>query len=188
MKKTIMILLALVTVGCVVSFGGANGPESHMAVVKTGEIVKVIYESSVSMQVKVTISDADGNEVFAEKVASDEGFIRPYNFSLLPKGNYKISLADKDGEHSENISTRDKEWVANVVKLSTPEDKYMVSIPYQGPGEVVIQVYDQREQLVYSETQVLESGFAKIYNLKNLEGATVQVVNQSSGEVRNSPH
>jgi hypothetical protein len=189
MKKMIMILLALVTWGCVVSFGGTKGPESHMAVVKTGEIIKVIYESPVSSQVKVTISDADGNEVFAEKVESAEGFIRPYNFSLLPKGDYTISLADKNGEYSENICTRDKEWVANVIKLGAREEKYMVSIPYQGPGEVAIQVYDQHEQLVYSETVVMQTDFAKIYNLKNLdEGATVHVVNQSSGEMRNSKH
>jgi len=185
MKKMIMILLALATVGCVVSFGGTKGPESHMAVVKAGEVFKVIYESPVSTQVKVTISDADGNEVFAEKVASDEGFIRPYNFSLLPKGEYKISVTDKDAVYSENINTRGKEWIANVARLRDREAKYMVSIPYQGPGEVAIEVYDQHQQLVYTEKQVMQGDFARIYNLKNLEeGATVQVVNQSSGDVR----
>jgi hypothetical protein len=189
MKKMIMILLALVTVSCVVSFGGTKGPESRMAVVKTGEVIKLIYESSVSSQVKVTISDADGHEVFAEKVESAEGFIRPYNFSLLPKGDYKISLTDRNGEYSENICTRDKEWIANVAKLGGREEKYIVSIPYQGPGEVAIQVYDQHEQLVYSETMAMQGDFAKIYNLKNLdEGATVHVVNQSSGEVRRYRH
>ncbi len=186
MKKMIMILLALVTVGCVVSFGGTKGPESHMAVVKTGEIIKVIYESSVSSLVKVTISDQDGNEVFAEKVASNEGFIRPYNLSLLPKGDYKISLTDKDGEYSEKVTTREKEWIANVAKLKGPEEKYLVAVPYQGPGEVAVLVYDQNEQLVYSETQAMQGDFAKIYNLKNLDRGTVQVVNQSSGEVRHS--
>ena len=187
MKKMISILLALVTVGCVVSFGGTKGPESRMAVIKTGEIIKVIYEGPSSSAVKVTIQDADGNEVFTERVASDEGFIRPYNFSLLPKADYTISVTDKAGEYSETVSTRDKEWIANVAKLNTTEQKYLVAIPYQGGGEVAIQVYDENEQLVYSETQEMQSDFAKIYNLKNLDShATVHVINQSSGEVRSS--
>jgi|SRR6266850_462785 len=187
MKKMISILLALVTVGCVVSFGGTKGPESRMAVVKTGEIIKVIYESSDASQVKVTISDADGNEVFAERVESNAGFIRPYNFSLLPKGDYKISVTDKAGEFSEKISTRDKEWIANVARLNTADEKYIVAVPYQGPGEVDIRVYDQNEQLVYSERQVMQGDFAKIYNLKNLDkGASVRVINSTSGEERSS--
>src|SRR5258706_12394090 len=114
MKKMISILLALVTVGCVVSYGGTKGPESRMAVVKTGDIIKVIYDGPSSSTVKVTIQDADGNEVFTERVPSDEGFIRPYNFSQLPKADYKISVTDNAGELSETVSTRDKEWIANV--------------------------------------------------------------------------
>jgi len=187
MKKMISILLALVTVGCVVSFGGTKGPESRLAVIKTGEIIKVIYDGPSSSMVKVTILDADGNEVFAEKVPSDEGFIRPYNFSQMPKADYTICVTDKAGELSETVSTRDKEWVANVAKLKGPEEKYLVAIPYQGGGEVDIRVYDGNDQLVYSETQAMQSDFAKIYNLKNLDGhASVQVVNQSSGEARSS--
>ena len=187
MKKMISILLALVTVGCVVSYGWTKGPESRMAVVKTGEIIKVIYDGPSSAMVQVTILDSDGNEVFTEKVASEGGFIRPYNFSLLPKADYKISVTDKAGEYSETVSTRDKEWIANVAKLNAEEEKYLVAIPYQGDGEVAIRVYDENDQVVYSETQVMQGDFAKIYNLKNLDrGATVRVLNESSGEERSS--
>ena len=182
MKKTISILLALVTVGCGVSFGGTRDPESQMAVVKNGEIIRVIYKTTSSSQVKVTISDADGNEVFAEKVNSYEGFIRPYNFSQLPKGDYKISLTDQTGEHTKKVSTADKEWVARVVKLKSRDDKYLVSVPYQGMGEFAVQIFDRNDQLVFVEKPNPQEDFAMVFNLKELEGATFRLVNQSGDE------
>jgi hypothetical protein len=36
--------------------------------------------------------------------------------------------------------------------------------------------------LIYSEDQPANRDFAKIYALKNLEGATITVVNKSSGK------
>ncbi|SRR5258706_10115152 len=193
MRKMNVILFALAAMGCVVVFGGPNyGSESKVAVLKNGDVFKVIYQGPAESIVKVTIFDADEQVIFTEKIISDK-FMRPYNFSQLPKGEYKICIDDPSGKHVENLSYTDtekaeeqvadldnKEWNAHITKLKGAENKYMVVIPHDADDEVAINIYDQNQQLVFSEQQKIEKDFAKVYVLKDLEGGSIRVINQTS--------
>jgi hypothetical protein len=186
MKKMIVLTLTLVALSYAVLFGGKVVPESRLAVVKFGDVFKVIYVHPGPSQVKVTISDADGNEVYSEKLTSETGFIRPYNFSSLPKGDYKICVSDQAGEYTEKVSFRDKEgkeWKAHVVKLKTGRQRYIVTIPYQGNGEAAIQIYDEDGRLIFTDQAKLEKDFGRIYTLTNLQGkVSFRLVNESTGD------
>lgn len=179
MKKMSLILFVLVTVSCAVVLGGTH---PRLAVVKTGDIFKVIYKDQSTCSVRLSILDADGQEVFTEKVASQGGFVRPYNFSELPKGNYTLRVVDPTGEYIEKISWEEPQWFAHVAKVKGKEKKYMVVIPHQFNQGVVINVYNHNQELVFSELKNPTDDFARIYNLKNVAGGTIQLVNQSSGE------
>src|SRR5690349_15060699 len=99
MKKMIVVISMLTVFGCTVSRGYA-APAERMAVVRVGEIFKVIYEGENLATVKVVISDSDGSMVFSEELISTHGFVRPYNFSKLPKGDYEICIVDQNAKHS----------------------------------------------------------------------------------------
>ncbi len=90
-------------------------------------------------------------------------------------------VADLDEEGSNAYK---EEWNAHVVKIKGVENKFMVAIPHQADDEVAINIYDQDEQLVFSEKQKLNTDFAKVYVLKNLEGGTIKVVNETSKKVK----
>ena len=98
MKK---ILLSLVMVVAVVAQVNARSiePESPLGVsiVKSGTLVKVFYRAEESGNVKVTIFNDKGVVVFKETLPNTDDFMRPYNFSALPKGVYIIRLTDKNG-------------------------------------------------------------------------------------------
>src|SRR5215467_12788974 len=99
MKKMKVIFLCLAMVGCVAVFGKPDFSESKVAVVKNGSVFKVIYQGSVETMVKVTILNSDNLPIFSEKIISRGSFLRPYNFSHLPKGDYKICVDDQNGKH-----------------------------------------------------------------------------------------
>lgn len=180
MKKMSVILFILVTLGYGVVLGG---PERRLAVFKKGDLFKVIYNGQSECTVRLSIVDAAGQEVFSEKVVSHGGFLRPYNFSQLPKGNYTLQVTDPSGVYQEKLSWEDSKWLAHVAKVRGSERKYMVVIPQQiNQPDVAIHVYDQNQELVFTDHSNQQDGFAKIYHLKNLEGATIRLVNQSSGE------
>src|ERR1041385_7272191 len=97
MKKMILIMSILTLMGY-----SASSAE-RMAVVRNGEIFKVIYSGEDVANVNVTIRDSDGNKVFSEDIISVHGFIRPYNFSQLSKGDYLICVTDKLGRNTEKV-------------------------------------------------------------------------------------
>ncbi|HLZ16098.1 MAG TPA: hypothetical protein VKQ08_03625 [Cyclobacteriaceae bacterium] len=190
MKKMSVFLLALATVGCAVALGGPEFSESSVAILKNGAVIKVIYQGPVESVVKVTILNADNQKVFEEKINSNGKFVRPYNLSELPEGDYKFCVDDKNGKHMETICSTDRgvdqvtdakdtQWLVHVAKLNGTENKYMVSIPYQGDAEVAVSIYDKNQQLIFSEQQRIVSPFAKVYSLKNLDEASILVVNPS---------
>jgi hypothetical protein len=45
-----------------------------------------------------------------------------------------------------------------------------------------VRIYDQDQQMVFSEMKKVDDGFAKIYVLKNLKGASIGIAKRSSGE------
>ena len=142
----------------------------------------------------MVISDSDGGIVFSEELISTHGFVRPYNFSQLPKGDYEICIIDQNTKHSRKICFEDraeavcsieqnkKELTAHVVRLQGNKNRYMVSIPYQVNNEVEINIYSRDQELVFSEKQKLKNDFVKIYRLKNLDGATIKLLSENGEE------
>jgi hypothetical protein len=181
MKKVMLVLVVLAMV-CEVSIARS---ESQMAVIRHGEIFKVIYKNGDLSSVKVSIANEDGEQVFTEEVISNQGFIRPYNFSQLPKGYYTIHVADGSDEKSKKIHFTDQPWAAHLSRLSNDKMKIMVAVPHQGVNDFTIQILDRNNQVIYEEDQKVDAEFAKVFNLNKLErGATVSVVKHVTGDAK----
>jgi hypothetical protein len=182
MKKMMLVLLMLVTVSCGVSLAFSGG---RVAVVRNGEIFKVIYKSNDISKVKVTISDSEGGKIFSEELISTNGFIRPYNFSELPKGDYTVCVIDKVGEKTEKVCFRNEPWAAHIAAVKGDRKKVIVAVPRRSAKDFSILIFDKNEELVYNETPQAEQEYAKVFNLKSLEdGATLHLVNHSTGEAK----
>jgi len=106
-----MLVLLILTTVCGVSMAGG---ESQMAVIRHGNIFKVIYQSPYLSCVKVSISDENGQEVFKEELICNQGFIRPYNFAELPKGDYTIQLSNGSEKKMEKVHFKDQPWTAHL--------------------------------------------------------------------------
>ncbi len=96
MKKTLSIFIVLLAISSAVSARRMDKPEeaSTMAVTKSGSLVKLFYKGVKDCNVKVTITNSENQIVFEELIKQVDGFMRPYNFSELPEGDYTIKLVD----------------------------------------------------------------------------------------------
>jgi hypothetical protein len=179
MKKMMLVLLIIAAI-CEVSMAGS---ESQMAVVRHGDIFKVIYKSPYLSCVKMSIADKNGLEIFKEELICNQGFIRPYNFSDLPKGDYLIQLSDGSEKKTEKIHFDDQPWLAHLMQLNSEEKKVLVAIPYQNACDLTIEIVDDQEQIIYKKNQKIDSPYAQVFKLENVNGAaTINVFNQSTGE------
>ena len=182
MKKIFFLVVALMAVG----FVHANGtsPESPvgMSVIKSGDVVKLFYRGEKSGKVKVTIYNDDGQKVFVEVMRNIEEFMRPYNFSSLPEGNYTIEIADSQGTRSQSVKhslyVPEEKTFAHLTRLGA-EPRYMLAVPNAGSDVLTVRIFDGRDNLLYQGTEVVDGTFAKVYNLDKIGGShTFEIIDR----------
>src|SRR5690349_1256566 len=136
MKKTLSIFIALIIISSSVSARRLDKPEetSAIGVIKSGSLVKLFYKGVKDCNVKVSIFNSNDVVVFREEIKHTEAFMRPYNFSELPEGDYTIELVDHLGKKIEKVSYRNGkvERLANLIKMAGEKNKYMLTISNKG--------------------------------------------------------
>ena len=94
----------LVTVLSLVVASASFAADPSLAVVNSKEnVVKVIYRSEATENVRLKIYNQSGEVVFAETIKGQNGFILPVNFTGLPYGEYKVEITGKNGKKSQTI-------------------------------------------------------------------------------------
>jgi hypothetical protein len=156
-----------------------------MAIVKSTDGVRVFYKCSQVGKVKITIYNQRNAVVFSEEVKSF-GFVRPYNLNNLPEGEYRVVLED------ERETT--EEWVSTVKEIAKPligiiranENQFAVTFFSKAQNDVTVTVLDEERNILFSEEFNIEGRDTKLFNLKNLKGASQVEVTDKAGVIRSS--
>jgi hypothetical protein len=133
--------------------------------------------------VKISIYNAKGETVFAETMRRTENFMRPYNFSSLPKGEYTIVIADENGKRSQKIkhSFESRERVARLSRVLNGS-KYLLAVPNNGTDALTVKIFGEDHGLLYSKTEVVQGDFAKLYTLNHVNGTVTFEISDQSGK------
>jgi hypothetical protein len=188
MKTNSLYIAAFIVLASVVSAVGKDEPRNAgLAVVpvKGSEVFKVIYKAESATKVKLNVYNSASQVVFSETVNSNGGFIRPLNFSGLTFGEYTIELTDASGKKSEKVNYQPvkPESKAHVSKLSE-SGKYLLSVAQNHGEAVTVRIFDQANNLIFTETRSEAGDFAKIYSFKNVVGSVTFEVSNSAGRIK----
>ena len=185
MKKTLSVFVVLMVVSSVVFARGIDKPSStsNVAVVKNGTTFKLYYKASQHDDVKISIRDASDNVLFSETIKQVDGFVRPYNFSKLPDGEYIIQVANKSGRQVERITVaKDKtEKLAHLLKVSGADSKYLLTVSNKEGNDLTVRIFDSANNLIYNQKEEVTSDFAKVYNLEKIDGEFTFEVSDGNG-------
>jgi hypothetical protein len=169
MKKLLSLFGVLILFGTTVLASVKNSSAftpSGVALVKNGAVIKVVYKSAQHATVKISIENENGKIFFSEFITSKDGFVRPYNLSRLPSGNYTVKVSDKSGTHSEVITMEGKEEIVYYVRqLKNEPSKYLLIIPAASSDLVLVSVYEDGK-VIHKEEVALQGDYAKLYNVK----------------------
>jgi hypothetical protein len=184
--KKLSSLLAGVLICTLASANGTTLPVSSTSSVavtnSTGSsLFKLYYKSSKSQNVKISVVDNHGKSIFNETIRKVDGFIRPYNFEGSPEGLYTIIIEDESGKMIEKVSYKSGkvEALVNVLRLAGEQNKYMLTIASPAKDVVSINIFDDKENLIHSETKEINGGFAQVYNLKEVKSFTIQITDSN---------
>jgi hypothetical protein len=182
--NTRTFFLAL-TLSVVATGAFATANESSMSVVAGANagIFKVVYKSASANRVEVTIRNSNNESVFSETLNKMTAFVRPYNFSELPEGEYTIELTDSQGKKVEkvNYSLGAVKSLVRVTKLNNDPSKFMVTVGNQGENEITVAIYSESGDLLHNGKFEVEGDFAVVFNLKKV-GSYTFVITDKSGE------
>jgi flagellar hook assembly protein FlgD len=187
MKKTLSVLVVLMVVSSVVFARRLDNPgaSSSATVVKIGSTFKLYYKGAEQADVKISILNGRNNVVFSETLKKVEGFVRPYNFSKLPEGEYTIQISDKFGRQIEKITYKQEkpEALAHLLKVDGSEAKYLLTVSSRGESDVTVRIYDNTNSVIYNKTEIVSSDFARIYNLEGIGGEFTFEVSDAKGTI-----
>ena len=185
MKKTLSVLVVLIAISSVAFARRLENPGTSpsAAIVKTGSTFKLYYKGTEQADVKVSIRDANDRVLFSETIKKVDGFVRPYNFSSLPEGDYSISITDKAGRQIEKISYRKErsEALAHLLKVGGSDAKYLLTVSNKGENDVTVRIYDSANNMIYNKKEISSRDFAKIYNLEKIGGEFTFEVSDGNG-------
>ena len=172
MKKILAVVFALIVAGHVNAKGIEPNSPVGMSVLKSGSIFKLFYRGEQVGKVRVKIYNEDGQVVFSETLQNTENFMRPYNFSVLPEGEYVIALSDKQATRTQKVSHKRSSpaRIAHLTRLDNHQCKYMLAVPNDGRDALTVRIYDEKLKMVYQDTQIINGDFAKVYNLDRIDG------------------
>ena len=185
MKKTLSVLAMLMIFSSVVFARRLETPGAapSAAIVKSGSTFKLYYKGTEQADVKVSIWDASDHLVFSETLRKVDGFVRPYNFSSLPEGEYTIKISDKFGRQIEKITYKQEKSpaLAHLLKVGGADAKYLLTVSNRGDNDVTVRIYDSSNNVIYNKKEAVSSDFAKIYNLEGIGGDFTFEVSDGKG-------
>lgn len=189
MKTKSLFIAALVVLSASVAAFGKEEPASSKGLavvpVKGSEVFRVIYKGETAGKVKLNIYNTQSELVFTETINSTDGFIRPLNFSGLTPGDYTIELVDASGKKTEQVSYRKAaKRNVHISKLAGEDAKFLVAVAGTGSEVINVNIYDESNNLVHSESKSINGDFAQLYSLKNISGSLTFEVMDKAGNVK----
>ena len=186
--KSLYIAALIVMAGAVTAVGKDEPSNAGLAVVpvKGSDVFRVIYKGEIASRVKLNIYNSSSQVIFSETVNSTGGFIRPLNFRGLQFGEYTIELTDASGKKSEKVNFQPERSGSqvHVAKLADANGRFLLSVAQHDGEPITVRIFDEANHLLFSDTRTDASDFAKLYNVKDLNGSVTFEVSSNTGNVK----
>jgi hypothetical protein len=168
----------------------ADAPSMKVVAAGTGNIFTLHYQTPSSGLVKVSIFNTKNELVFSEFINEAGSFARPYNFSELAKGEYKIVVADKSGRQEQIIKygIELKKSYIKISEVNKAESRFVLNIGTPSEEKVTVRIYDNTKGLVHEQQIEVNGNYGLIYNLSKVRSSAKSIVmfeiSTSAGQVQ----
>jgi len=145
---------------------------------------KLVYPVRSAGIVYVKIYDQDNQLVFSDRIKNKDGFMRPYDFSNLPDGNYKFMIQSDGGQIVTDIVHKLHQYDLDISVADTADkDAYQLLVTGVKKDPVYVSIYDKKDHLVYEDVVNVGKNFTRIYAFPELADDLTFVVTQNNYSV-----
>jgi len=186
MKKLFWMLALVLTVQTVM----ANGTESEEDATANAKVValsngvyKLYYVDQIPQgKVVVTILDQVGELVQKDVIRNESAFVRPYNFSKQPAGNYTM-VVDNGQKSFSTTLTFGVVNAAQDLKVAVEEagdNRFKLVVKEANMTPVSVSLTNVEGEVIFTELISRQANFSKVYNLNRIlkgQQVTLKVTN-----------
>jgi hypothetical protein len=193
-QKNIM-LSRLTTLAIVLTVLSTNAfaidaPLMKVIPASAGNVFTLHYQTPSAGTVKVSILNRNNEVVFSELINEAGSFTRPYNFSQLEKGEYKIIVSDKSGRQEQIVKygiDLNKSYI-KVTEVNKEESRFALNIGTPIEQTVMVRIYDNAKGLVHEQEIEVNGNYGLIFNLSKVRSSEKSIVmfeiSTSAGQVQ----
>lgn len=134
-------------------------------------VFKVQYQLGQKGSVEVSILNNRNETVFAERINTTGSFVRPYNFSNLPYGDYTIVVKDDAGQYNEKVNYAAQKLVnyTYVTALPNQENKYWLNVRNNGQEQVNVRILTRDGILLFEQSVIVNGAYNSVFNLSKVK-------------------
>lgn len=145
---------------------------------------KLVYPVRTAGMVYIKIYDQEGQQVFYDRIKNKYGFMRPYDFSKLPDGNYKFMIQSNGGKiFAEIVHKLHQNDLHISVADAGDKGAYQLIVKGVKKDPVYVSIYDKKDELVFEDVVKVGKNFSRIYSFPENENDLTFVVTHNNYSV-----
>lgn len=158
----------------------ATGDQTPLRVVSGIEqgYFNLVYQPQGEEKVMVELLDAEGVRLYGQRVSTQETWVKRFNLSYVPAGNYVFKVSGEAGTWEYPVTYEGyQDPKLNVVIVADGEPgkvKLVCKDPVYAP--VRVSIYNDRDQLLYEDQTEVDGQFEQVYNLSKVPADAVTFV------------
>ena len=173
-KNTVMAMAAfLLLVGNVLAADDSDTKISVRSLQSESKkaLIRVVNAQSVEQAV-LRIKDQQGRVLHREVLKGEDAYMKKYDFSSLPTGEYVVEVRTSAGVTEETFSLNEGQTQAVYFKPAIKVEPQKVSVVFQNRinSPVSLKLFDARGRVLYEEQVASQEKFAKGLDLSKLNG------------------
>jgi len=144
--------------------------------IKEENTFKVIYQSQEVENVNVTIVDSKKDVIYSEIIRKSNGFVKDFDLSNLPQGNYTLYIESDNYQYSEHVKVDYLEAEDVQMILTEVENDYALVGINNSNSDITILIVDDFGNKLYRERIEAGDQVKKIYDMEKLQGSSATFI------------
>ena len=109
--------------------------------------------------------------VYEDRIKSDGGFRRPYDLKDLEAGVYFFEIQDEDSKIILQVLHGNNKLRVGLRKIDP--DRVRLTVAESEFKKLTVRISDDKDNTIHTEVLPSEGGFSKVYNLAQVDAASV---------------
>ncbi len=171
MKALLFLSVIMTSTGVVLAAEGSDATVSIRQIKSEQKkaIIRVTNLAEGSTAI-LKIKDTQGHVLHREAIQQSDAYMKKYDFSSLPSGEYLVELSTKGGTITESFDLTSGKAESQYFKPAVQVEPGMIKVAFVNriASPVSLKLYDRRGDVLYQETVSSQETFSKGLNVSKL--------------------